>query len=435
MPVDFPTRHAPPRASTADTWYHASAPRPFAPLAPPERDLDCDVAIVGAGFTGVSAALDLALSGRDVRVFEAGLLGAGASGRNGGLVCSGWRHDQSWLEQRLGATAADALWTLAEEAKSALTARMARHVIAADYEAGLVHAAHTPRQMQALDADAAHLRARYGYRKLERMDPAACVQALGAQLPHGGWRDDGAGRLHPLKLLHGLAGAARAAGAVLHEGTAVSHLDDGPMLRLRSGVRVRARHVLLCGDGYLDGLSPMVERRVMPIGSFVVATEPLDPALGVMPGAVGAMDTRFVVNYFQRTADHRLVFGGGEKYTPAWPDDIGGFVRRNLLKLFPQLEGVRITHAWGGALGITATRLPFVAEVAPRVWSASGYSGQGVALAPLFGQILAEAVQGQNDRLRLVASLPAPAFPGGRWLRWPLLAGAMSWFALRDRLG
>jgi gamma-glutamylputrescine oxidase len=172
----------------------------------------------------------------------------------------------------------------------------------------------------------------------------------------------------------------------------------------------------------------------MPIASFVLATEPLDQALAILPGGEGAMDTRFVVNYWRKTADHRLVFGGGEKYTPDWPADIAAFVKANLVKVYPQLANVRVSHAWGGALGITPTRLPLVRKVAPNVLSASGYSGQGVALAPHFGSILARAVMGSMDGFDLAACLPVPAFPGGRLLRWPLLTAAMSYYALRDRL-
>jgi gamma-glutamylputrescine oxidase len=426
----------PAAACLPNTWHHASAPRPF-PVGPPlAGEARADVAIIGAGFTGVSAALDLAEAGLDVHVLEAHEIGAGASGRNGGLVCSGWRRDQAWFEDRLGRDAALKLWRLAEDAKADLRARVATLGIEAELRDGLVFAAHTPAAMAALDADSALLATRYGHDALQRLDRAATAHALGTDTHVGAWRDGAAGHVHPLKLLHGLAGAAKAAGAIFHEhtrGTGLSRVGSKTRVETPGGALL-ADHVLLCGDGHLEGLDAGVEARVMPISSFVLATEPLDEALGVLPGGEGAMDTRFVVNYWRRAADGRLIFGGGEKYTPAWPADIAAFVRRNLLKTYPQLAHVAITHAWGGALGVTPTRLPHVAQVRPNVWSASGYSGQGVALAPYFGRILARAVRGRLEGFDLAATLPVPAFPGGRLLRWPLLTAAMSYYALRDRL-
>lgn len=442
QPANPSSAHVPARASAPDSWYHDDATRTFAATQPWDGEGRADVVVIGAGFTGASAALELARAGRDVVLLEAGVVGAGASGRNGGLVCSGWRHDQAWLEARLGQDDARALWRFTEDAKQHLSAVMARHGIEADRASGLVYAAHRPGLMDALDADAALLQDRYDYRSLVRLDREACATALGTQVYHGGWRDDGAGRIQPLKLLYGLVAAALQAGARLHEGSRA--LSVGPDRTVTvagagagagaGGGTIRADQVLLCGDGYLEGVDAPVERRVMPIGSFVVATEPLDPARGIMAGTAGAMDTRFVVNYFHRTRDGRLVFGGGEKYTPAWPDDIGSFVRGNLARVFPQLADVRLTHAWGGALGITPTRLPLVRTIRPGVLVAAGWSGQGVLLAPYAGTMLARALLGEAAGLDLLSRLPVPPFPGGRLLRWPLLTAAMSYYALRDKL-
>jgi gamma-glutamylputrescine oxidase len=229
-----------------------------------------------------------------------------------------------------------------------------------------------------------------------------------------------------------------AAGVRLHEDSRASRIDAAEAGHSRvmtaAGAEVLASHVLVCGDAYLDGVCPPVERRVMPIGSFVVATEPLDPGLAIMTGAAGAMDTRFVVNYWQKTAGGRLVFGGGEKYTPAWPADIAGFVRTNLAKVYPALAKVAFSHAWAGAVGITPTRLPFVRQIAPGVLVSAGCSGQGVALAPYFGRLLAASVLARGAGHDVLARLPVPEFPGGRLLRWPLLTAALSWYALRDWL-
>jgi gamma-glutamylputrescine oxidase len=435
LPVS-PSRHVSSAASSTATYYHDSATRPFALGPALAGDIDADVVIIGAGFTGVSAALDLAEAGLKVVVLEANLLGAGASGRNGGLVCSGWRHDQGWFEDKIGKADARKVWALAEDAKADLLARLARYKIDADWQHGQIFAAHTPSMLAALDADAEHMADGYNYHCPIRLDAAGVAQALGAAGYHGGWRDPSAGHVHPLKLLYGLAGAAKAAGAIFCENTRALEIGQNGkrrFARTASG-KVSADHVLLCGDGYLDGIQTDVEARVLPIGSFVLATEQLDAALGILPNNDSAMDTRFVVNYWRKSADNRLIFGGGEKYTPGWPSDVKNFVRANMIKVYPQLAGTDITHAWGGALGITPTRLPFVRQYGPGLISASGYSGQGVMLAPYFGRILAQVVQGNMSHYDLVSRLPVPHFPGGRALRWPLLTAAMSWYALRDKL-
>lgn len=433
-----PSRHVPDPGAAPDTWYHAEAERPLGSPVVARGTHRADVVVIGAGFTGVSAALDLAQAGLSVIILEAGLVGAGASGRNGGLVCSGWRHDQPWFESRLGADAAAKLWALSEDAKADLLARTRALGIDVHHESGLINVAHAPSMMNWLDEDAEILASRYGYGQQARLDRQACAEALGTEVYFGGWRDHGAGRIQPLRLLYGLAQAAVDAGAMLFEGsrvTGVGAQKDGRRgVKTDTGAEVHATHVLVCGDAYLDGVCAPLEARVMPIGSFVVATEPLDPELGILKGAIGAMDTRFVVNYFQRTRDNRLVFGGGEKYTPAWPADIASFVRGNLEKVYPSLKGVRIDYAWAGAVGITPTRLPWLRQIEPGILVAGGYSGQGVALAPYFGRLLARSVIHQVSASDIVDLLPVPQFPGGRLLRWPLLTAALNWYALRDRL-
>ncbi len=434
--VHSPSRHVCSAASAPTTWYHESAKRPFARTIPLVGEITADVVIIGAGFTGVSAALDLATAGLNVVVLEANEIGAGASGRNGGLACSGWRHDQKWLEARMGREDARRLWLLAEDAKADLLARMHDLHIDADWTPGQIFAAHTPRLMQELDDDADHMARAYGYERPHRLDKEQVAHALGTSAYYGGWRDPSAGHVHPLKLLYGLMEAALVAKANLHEHSRVIEVgSDGSKRFAKTPTgRVVADHILLCGDGYLDGIEPDVEARVLPIGSFIIATEPLSPNSQILPLHDSAMDTRFVVNYWRKTTDGRLIFGGGEKYTPSWPSDIESFVRRNLVKIYPELSDIQVTHAWGGALGITPTRLPYLRQVRPGLLSASGYSGQGVVLAPYFGRILAACVLSQHRDLDVLSRMPVPHFPGGRALRWPLLTAAMSWYALRDKL-
>ncbi|MFN4159985.1 MAG: NAD(P)/FAD-dependent oxidoreductase [Gemmobacter sp.] len=416
------------------SWYAATA-EALAPLPPLRGEVTADVCIIGAGYTGLSAALHLAERGLRVVVLEAQRVGFGASGRNGGQVGSGQRLDQDALEAMAGREDARRLWDLAEEAK-ALVFDLASTMPCVDYRAGVAHACRTDAEVRADHAMAEKLARDYGYAQIEPLDRAGIRALIGSQAFVGGGIDWGAGHLHPLNFALGLARAAMAAGAVVHERSEVHGIDQGarPVVRTDAG-RVRCDHVILAANGYLAGLAPAVEARVMPINNFIVATEPLgERAHEVLSKPVAVADSRFVVNYWRLTADNRLLFGGGESYGYRFPD-IAATVRKPMLGIYPQLRDVALTHAWGGTLAITMNRMPCFLRVAPNILSASGYSGHGVALATMAGKVLAEAVAGQAGRFDLMAGLPQPRFPGGVGLRWPLLVLAMTWYSLRDRIG
>ncbi|MGY6633932.1 MAG: NAD(P)/FAD-dependent oxidoreductase [Alkalilacustris sp.] len=418
------------------SWYAATA-TPIA-VAPPLRGTTAaDVCVVGAGFTGLSAALHLAEQGLDVVLLEAHRVGFGASGRNGGQVGSGQRLEQTRLERMVGLEDARRLWDMGEDAKTLVRTLIARHAIDAPFRPGIVHAACHPREVPAEHAYAEHLARAYGYDRLEVLDRAALQDIVRAPGYHGGVLDHGAGHIHPLNFAIGLARAATAAGVRLFEGTHVRRVHPGARAVIETDAgRVDAEHVILACNGYLEGLEPQVAARVMPINNFIVATEPLGArAAEVLTRPVAVADSRFVVNYFRLSDDGRLLFGGGESYGYRFPDDIAAKVRPCMEGVFPQLRGVPIDYAWGGTLAITMNRLPCFYRPAPNMLSASGYSGHGVALATLAGQILAETVAGQSGRFDLMARLPLPRFPGGSALRTPLLVLAMTWYALRDRLG
>ncbi|MCL4187949.1 MAG: FAD-binding oxidoreductase [Rhodobacteraceae bacterium] len=424
---------------TADypaSWYAATAAPP-APYPRLEGTARADVAVVGGGYTGLSAALHAARAGLSVTLVEARRIGWGASGRNGGQVGTGQRLGQERLERLVGAADARRLWDLAEEAKALVRGLIAAHDIAADWRDGVAHAAWTAAGARRLAAEARHLADRYGYGAIETPEPDAFAALVRSPAYRGGTIDRGAGHIHPLRFALGLARAAEAAGARLHEASRATRIHPGrrPAVETAAG-RIEAGQVILAGNGYLGALCPAVAARVMPINNFIVATEPLGERLAeVLAAPVAVADDRFVLNYFRPTPDGRLLFGGGETYGWRFPADIAGLVRRPLERVFPQLGGVRLTHAWGGTLAITMSRLPHLARPAPGVLSAGGYSGHGVALATLAGRLLAEAAAGQAGRFDLMARLPVPAFPGGAALRHPLLVLAMSWYALRDRLG
>lgn len=413
------------------SWYAATAVQ--APHRPAlAGDCRADVCIVGGGYTGLSAALHLARAGLSVVVLEAHRAGWGASGRNGGQVGSGQRQDQDWIEARAPGDAR-ALWDMAQAAK-ALVRDLAADMPGVDWRPGIAHALRNPAEVVAARRYADKLAQDYAYPHIEPLGREALAQLLGSAAYAGGELDHGAGHVHPLNLALGLAAAAEAAGATIHEGSIVTGIDAGPPARVRTAQgTVTADQVILACNGYLGGLQPAVAARVMPINNFIIATEPLgDRAPMARPVAVA--DSRFVVNYWRQTPDGRLLFGGGESYGYRFPD-IAATVRLPMLRVYPQLADARIDHAWGGTLAITVSRMPCFLRVRPHVLSASGYSGHGVAMATMAGRILAQAVQGQAGQFDIMARLPTPRFPGGPALRHPVLVLAMTWYALRDRLG
>jgi gamma-glutamylputrescine oxidase len=409
----------------------------FPPLDGPVRT---HVAVIGGGYTGLSAALHLAEAGVDVAVLEAERVGWGASGRNGGQLHSGQRRDQDWLEAHLGREDASHLWRLAEEAKALVKHLIARHAIDCFWRDGLIETVHKQRLVAGEMEYVEKLKRDYGYAPVEWLGRDALAAAIGTDVYFGGRRDMGAGHLDPLRFAQGLARAASTAGARIFEATKATAISGtaatGFRVETASGARLDADIVILSGNGYLKGLDADTEARVMPIENYILATGPIGAGMqgGIIPGGEAVSDTRFVVYYFRPSPDGRLIFGGGETWSRQQPADLAGFVRQHLVRIYPQLAGVGVDYAWGGTLAITVQRLPLIRRLRPGVYVAAGYSGQGVALAPFAGKVLAEAILGDPARLDRFAALPVPAFPGGKLLRYPALLAGMSWYALRDRL-
>jgi gamma-glutamylputrescine oxidase len=416
--------------------FYAATRTPIDPFPALQGEVRADVAVVGGGYMGLSAALHLAHKGLSVVVLEAHRVGFGASGRNGGQVGSGQRQDQVWIEKAVGREHARRLWDMAEDAKALVRDLIDRHQMPVTFHPGVAHACYTDAETREAHGYAEKLARDYGYTQLEPLDRAGIRRLIGSTSFAGGEIDRGAGHIHPLNFAIGLAKAAAAAGARIHETSEVLSFTPGPkpVLRTAQG-SVTADHVILAGNGYIGGLEPSYPSRVMPINNFILATEPLgERAKDVLAEPVAVADSNFVVNYWRLSEDNRLLFGGGESYGYRFPD-ILKTVRAPMLKIYPQLADVKISHAWGGTLAITMNRMPALMRPHPNVLAGSACSGHGVALSTLTGKLLAEAVAGNAAGFDLLANIPQPRFPGGATLRWPLLVLAMTWYSMRDRLG
>ena len=417
------------------SWYEdTSGPRPEYPAL--DGDRRADVVVIGGGFTGLSAAAHLAKAGTNVALIEAHRFGDGASGRNGGQLGTGQRSSLDELEAELGWTRAKALFDLAEEAKAHLLEFARTNKIDIEFMPGQLSVAHKKRYVKDYRKYADYMRERAGYEHISFMDAAETAERLGSTRYFGGTRDTGTGHIHPLKLVIGTARVAAEAGAQLFENskaTAIRAHGGRVDVTTPSGT-ITADKALVTVDAYGNGVEPVSAAHIMPIGSFIGATVPLGTDSPVLPGGESVDDSRFVVRYFRKSKDGRLLFGGREIYAVKDPKDIHIHIRRQIAEVYPALKDVEITHGWGGYVGITVPRRPFVREVMPNVIATGGYSGHGVMLSNFVGKLYAETVAGNRDRLKLFEELKVPAFPGGSRLRAPLMFLALNWYALRDRI-
>ena len=425
------------RGQHAPSWYHATCHVPERPALSNHGSFD--VCVIGAGFTGLSAAIELAQCGISVVILDAHRVGWGASGRNGGQLGSGFNQDQQALEQSVGKPAAQALWAQCEEAKTLIHQLCSEHKLDIEYKPGIVTAMHRQRFVQPAHDYCAHLTREYGYEQIEPLSATDIQHHVASANYVGGLVDHGAGHIHPLKLAAGMADIAEAHGAVIHELSEVIRIDAMP----RSGGHrvVTPSGSIVCGkvvmatNGYLDNLHPPANRWVMPINNFIIVTEPLgSQAQSLLPQDDAVADSRFVVNYFRRVAGNRLLFGGGENYSYRFPSSIARSVRRAMLGIFPSLKDTAIEYSWGGTLAITRSRLPYATTDEQGLYFAGGYSGHGVALASLYGKAIAEHIDGRADRFNLLSTLPTARFPGGAISRPALLAMAMTGYSWFDRL-
>jgi gamma-glutamylputrescine oxidase len=415
--------------------YYVATANPFAPAPKLEGQTRADVVVIGGGYTGLHAALNAAERGYSVVLLEAGRVGWGASGRNGGQMIPGWRKGANELIARYGKLRAKELFELALDARTLTLDRIAKHDIQCDLQLnGHLTLAAKESDLGWMQAEAKTLARDMDYphaRVLSADEARAKVKSVPF---HGALLDECGGQLHPLNYALGLAEAARSAGCRVHEHSRVLRVEteDGVVAHTDSGI-VRAQYGVLACDALLEGLEPRIAGRIMPVANYLVATEPLADPQGVIADHLAVSDSRFVVNYFRMTEDGRLLFGGGERYSPSPPADIEAFVRTHMAQVFPRMCDVGIDYAWGGLVSISMTRLPHVGRIGD-LFFAHGYSGQGVLLPALTGKVLVEAMSATAERFDVLAGIAPPEFPGGAALRTPLYVLGMLWYALRDRL-
>ncbi len=417
--------------------YYAASANPAPVRSPLKTDIETDVCIIGAGYTGLSTALFLLEQGFRVVVLEAAKVGFGASGRNGGQIVNSYSRDIDTVERTASAEAARLIGAMAFEGGRIIRERVARYGIDCDLKSGGVFAAFNIKQMHHLESQKA-LWERYGYDQLEMLDHVSIRKVVACERYAGGLLDHGGGHIHPLNLALGEAAAVESLGGAIYEQTPAVRIDRGsnPRVHTQHG-QVTAKFVVVAGNAYLGGLIPELAAKSMPCGTQVVATEPLDPELAatLLPQDYCVEDSNYLLDYFRLSADKRLIYGGGVVYGARDPADIDSIIRPKMLKTFPQLENIKTDFAWTGNFLMTLSRLPQVGRLGDNIYYSQGCSGHGVTYTHVAGKVIAEALRGQAERFDAFASLPHYPFPGGQKFSAPISALGALYYSLRDRIG
>lgn len=404
-----------------------------------QEALQADVVVIGAGFAGLSSAIELAQRGYSVVVLEADRICSGASGRNGGQAIVGYASGQEPFEQQLGAARARMAWDMSIEAIDLIKQRMVDFDIACDWVNGYLYVADSPRKARVLQDEVESLQQQFGFSS--DFSVGADVQTqIDSPLYHACAYERTSGHLHPLKYGLGLARAARKLGVKIYENSPVLRLDRGASLCAHTAQgQVRATMGILAGNctlsEYGPAVAPEIAPRIMPVGTYIIGTEPLEPAVcqRLIPSNAAVCDNNFVLDYFRFSADHRMLFGGRVSYSTRTPADLKGLMARRMADVFPALQNTAVDFVWGGFVDISMNRAPDFGRLGNNLYYLQGFSGHGVALTGLAGTLVAQAVAGQSEKFDVFADLQHRKFPGGQWLRTPSLVLGMLYHRIADR--
>jgi len=418
--------------------YYAASVGPVPERPSLQGVIHADVCVIGGGFTGVNTALELAERGMSVVLLEAQRIGWGASGRNGGQLIRGLGHDVSGVERWVGKEGVHYLQQAGAESVDIVRQRVQGKGIDCDLHWGYCDLANTSSHWRGLQQELQALTAQGYPHPLRLVEKEALQEVVSSTVYAGGLIDMGSGHLHPLKLILAEARLAEKKGAVLYEASAVQRIVHGAKVQVFTAQgQVTASHVVLACDAFLNKLEPALTGKLLPAGSYVIATEPLgeERARALIPQNMALCDQRVALDYYRLCADNRLLFGGACHYSGRDPSNIADYMRPKMERVFPQLKGVGIDFQWGGMIGISANRFPQIGYLpkAPNVYYAQGYSGHGLNVTHFAARILAQAIAERDSRaVELFARVPHRTFPGGERLRSPLLALGMMWYRLKE---
>jgi len=406
-------------------------------------EVNADVCVVGGGFAGLSAAIELADRGYSVVVVEANTIGFGASGRNGGQLIAGLACEQTVIESALGIQAAKQVWNMSLEALSLVRERVSRFNIDCDLTDGFLGVSVNPKKGAYLRQWYDNMVARYHYNDIsEWIAPNEIGRWIDSPRYFNGYYDKTGGHVHPLNYCLGLAKAAAILGVRIFQHSTVTHMQQGETVQLMTEKgRINAKFAVLAGNMYLPEVSPKLApslgKRIMPVGTYLIGTEPIDPALAkrLIPSNAAVCDTNFILDYFKFSADSRMIYGGRVSYSALTPPNLTQSMQARMVETFPQLKNTQVQFTWGGFVDITMSRAPDFGRLSPNVYYLQGFSGHGVALTGLAGKLAAEAISGQAERFDVFSKIQHHDFPGGKLLRMPALVLGMAWYKLRDALG
>ena len=396
-----------------------------------------DVCVIGAGFTGISTALSLAERGHKVVVLEGSRIGFGASGRNGGQIVNSFNRDIDYITAQYGEVIGEKMAAMAFSGQALIRQRVAKYNIDCDLKTGNIFAACNSKQFESLKAKKALWEA-HGHEGLTLLSASSIQDHIGSERYAGGLLDIHGGHIQPLNLVLGQARAFESLGGVIYEDSKVIRIEQGkPAKIITENGSIVADTVVVAGNAYVFGLIPEVEKKAMPCGTQVIATEPLSKDLQkqLLPTDHCVEDGNYLLDYYRLSGDGRLIYGGGTTYGAREPDKIEAIIGRKMLKTYPMLKDVKIDFAWTGNFLLTMMRMPQVGKIGDNLYYAQGYSGHGVTNSHLMGEILADAIEGNIARYEVFASMPQYPFPGGRLLRVPYTAMGAMYYSLRDKLG